>query len=177
MAEKRRYTNAKERREDMSVKILEMKQESCPKARFIGRKYEHGANWGEWWENNWFETLEAIQGLPINDNGYIGAVRIINGMPEYWIGMFFPADTEVPEGFEYVDMEPLQYVVFYLHGNEKNGELYTMDTHAMCLEELKAHHLERKENDWCFERYNCPRYTTSDENGNVILDYAVSIVG
>ena len=37
--------------------------------------------------------------------------------------------------------------------------------------------LERKENDWCFERYNCPRYTTPDENGNVILDYAVSIVG
>ena len=26
---------------------------------------------------------------------YIGAVHIVDGIPEYWIGMFFPADTEV----------------------------------------------------------------------------------
>jgi hypothetical protein len=23
---------------------------------------------------------------------------------------------------------------------------------------------------WCFERYACPRYTTPDKNGNIILD-------
>lgn len=159
----------------MAVKILEVKQESCVAARFIGKKYEGGANWGEWWANGWFEILEKIQGLPINDDGYIGAVHIVNGMPERWIGMFFPANTEVPEGFEYVDMEPLDYAVCYLFGNETNGELFSLETHNMCLEELKAQGLKRKEDDWCFERYNCPRFTTPDENGNVILDYALSI--
>lgn len=159
----------------MSVKILEVKQESCLAARFIGKKYENGANWGEWWENDWFARLETMPGLPINDNGYIGAVHIVNGMPEYWIGMFFATDTEAPEGFGYVDIEPLDYAVFYLYGKDKSGEFYTADTHNMCLEELKTHHWKRKEDDWCFERYNCPRYTTPDEEGNVILDYAVSI--
>ena len=45
----------------------------------------------------------------------------------------------------------------------------------MRLEKLKAHNLKRKEDDWCFERYNCPRFTTPDEKGNVILDYALSV--
>lgn len=159
----------------MSIKILEVKQESCPVARFIGKKYEGAPNWGEWWENNWFATLENIPFLPINDDGYIGAVHVADGMPERWIGMFFPADTEVPEGFEYVDIESLDYAVFYLYDKENSGEFFTMETHNMCLEELKAYGFKRKEDDWCFERYNCPRFTTPDENGNVILDYAISI--
>lgn len=44
----------------MSIKILEIKKENCPAARFIGKKYTDYANWNEWWENNWFEKLEAI---------------------------------------------------------------------------------------------------------------------
>lgn len=58
----------------MAIRILEVKQESCPATRFIGKKYEGAPNWGEWWENNWFATLENIPFLPINDDGYIGAV-------------------------------------------------------------------------------------------------------
>lgn len=159
----------------MEVKILDVKQEHCGAARFIGKRYEGFADWGQWWANNWFAVLEAIPGLPINDDGYIGAVHIVNGMPERWIGMFFPVDTAVPEGFEAVDMEPLRYAVCYLYGNENDPELYSMATHNMCLEALKERGLKRKEDDWCFERYNCPRFTTPDAHGNVILDYALSI--
>lgn len=159
----------------MSVKILEIKQECCPAARFIGKKYVGSANWGEWWENNWFAVLEAMPALPFNGDAYIGAVHIVKGMPEFWIGMFFPAGTEVPEGFEAVDMEPLKYAVCYLQDKESSGEFYTMDTHNRCLEALKTQEFKRKEDDWCFERYNCPRFTTPDEQGNVILDYGISI--
>ena len=159
----------------MEIKILKTDYENCPATRFIGKKYMGSVNWEEWWTNNWFDILESMQGLPINDNGYIGAVHIVEGMPEHWIGMFFPANTEVPSGFEYVDIDPLDYAVFYLYGTENSNEFYTMETHDMCLEELKRHHWKRKENDWCFERYNCPRFTTPDADGNVILDYAISI--
>lgn len=89
--------------------------------------------------------------------------------------MIFPANTKVPEGFESVDIEPLDYAVCYLYGKEGSNEFYTPDTHKMCLEELKAHDLKRKEDDWCFERYNCPRFTAPDEKGNVILDYTILI--
>lgn len=159
----------------MAVKILEIKNETCPAARFIGKRYNNGVGWGEWWTNGWFDILERIPGLPINDDGYIGAARINNGSLEYWIGMFFPEGTAVPEGFEYVDMEPLDYAVFYLFGSETNGELTSIDAHNMCLEALNERGIKRKENGWWFERYNCPRFTTPDENGNVILDYGISI--
>ena len=35
----------------MAVKLLEIKKESCPATRLIGRKYTGAPNWGEWWEN------------------------------------------------------------------------------------------------------------------------------
>ncbi len=161
----------------MSVKILEVKRESFPAARLIGKKYEHGPNWGEWWQNDWFSGLEQKERLPMNGDAYIGAVHIVDGMPEYWIGMFFPVDTEAPEVFDYVDMEALEYAVCYLYDKEGSGEFYSMETHNMCLEELKSLGLKRKEDDWCFERYDCPRFTTPDEAGNVILDYGISIEG
>ena len=160
----------------MSVKILEVKRESFPATRLIGKKYEHGPNWGEWWQNDWFSTLEQKERLPVNGDAYIGAVHIVDGMPEYWIGMFFPVDTEAPEEFDFVDMDALEYAVCYLYDKEGSGDFYSMETHNMCLEELKSRGLKRKEDDWCFERYNCPRFTTPDEKGNVILDYGISIL-
>lgn len=160
----------------MAVKILEIKRETCPAARLIGRRYEGKPNWGEWWENDWFASLEMTPGLPFNGDAYIGAVHIVEDRPERWIGMFFPAGTKVPEGFAYVDIEPLTYAVCYLHDKEGSGEFYSMDTHDMCLEALKEQGFQRKENDWCFERYNCPRFTTPDEDGNVILDYGISVL-
>lgn len=160
----------------MAVRIREIRRESCPAARLIGKKYAGIPNWGEWWENDWFATLEANQRLPFNGDAYIGAVHIVDGCPERWIGMFFPVDTEAPAGFQAVDIEPLDYAVCFLSDREGSGDFYTMDTHNMCLEELKARGMERKEGDWCFERYNCPRFTTPDAEGNVILDYGISIL-
>ena len=161
----------------MAVKILEVKRECFPATRLIGKKYEHGPNWGEWWQNDWFSVLEQKERLPMNGDAYIGAVHIVDGMPEYWIGMFFPVDTEAPEGFDFVEMEALEYAVCYLYDKEGSGDFYSMETHNMCLEELKSLGLKRKEDDWCFERYNCPRFTTPDEADNVILDYGIAIEG
>lgn len=160
----------------MAVKIVDVKRESWPAVRFIGKKYSDGSRWGEWWQNGWFSLLEGIPGLlPMNEEGNFGIMRIVDGMLEYWIGMFFDRTAEAPEGFEYVDIEPLEYAVFYLYGNEHNGELYGLDPHNLCLEELNKKGWKRWEDFWCFERYNCPRFTTPDENGNVILDYGISI--
>ena len=47
----------------MSVKILEVKKESFPAARFIGKKYTQEPNWGEWWQNDWFSVLEKKNGF------------------------------------------------------------------------------------------------------------------
>ena len=159
----------------MEIKILEIKQESCPAARFIGKKYTDGPSWGEWWQNGWFDQLKTASRLPFNGDACLGGVHIVDGMPERWIGMLFPVDTAVPDGFDYVDLEPLDFAVCYLYGKEGSSEFYTMETHDMCLDALAAKGLKRKEDDWCMERYACPGFTSPDEQGNVILDYAISI--
>jgi hypothetical protein len=59
-----------------------------------------------------------------------------------------------------------------LHGFEKTDELFGMNAHNLCM--TKIFEKEWKPaNSWCFERYNCPRYTTPEENGKVTLDYCV----
>ena len=50
-----------------------------------------------------------------------------------------------------------------------------MEAHNLCLEELRRNGWVRREDDWCFERYNWPRFTTPDEQGRVILDYGISV--
>lgn len=159
----------------MSIKIRSLERESFPATRLIGKKYTFNPNWTEWWNEGWFSVLEQTECSAVNGDAYIGAVRIVNGMPEYWIGMLFPERTSVPAGFDYVDIEPLECAVCYLYGKENDSGFYTMDTHNMCLNELKYHGMKRKEDDWCFERYNCPRYTNPDECGNIILDYIITI--
>lgn len=162
----------------MAVKITKVTKEDFPALRFIGRRYgandDFGAKWGEWWAGDLFTPLEKLGGHPVNGDAYIGAKRIVNGMLEYWIGMFFAPGTEVPEGYEFADMDAMSYALFWVYGKE--GEVASFEAHNLCLDALPGLGMTRREDDWCFERYNCPRYTTPDASGNVILDYGVSIV-
>ena len=58
--------------------------------------------------------------------------------------MLFPEKTNAPNGFGYVDIDSLDFAICWIYGNNQSGELV------------------------CFERYNCPRFTSPDEKGNVI---------
>lgn len=157
------------------MEIVKIVRESCPAARFIGKKYTSSPDWGEWWEKGWFDILESAPRLDFNGDAYLGAVRIVDGDPERWVGMLFAPNTPVPEGFEHVDIEPLDYAVCYLRDREGSGEFFTMDTHDACLDAMEAQGLVRREDDWCIERYACPNWTTPDADGCVILDYAIAI--
>ena len=159
----------------MSAKIVEVRRENCPGALLIGKRYKGAPDWNEWWANDWFARLENQLRLPFNGDAYIGAVRVVNGSPERWIGMLFPETAAVPAGFEAVTIPPLNYAVCYLYAKEGSSDFYAMETHQRCLEALRAQGFTRNEDNWCLERYQCPRFTTPDEHGCVILDYAISI--
>lgn len=154
------------------MKIIDIKKESWPACVFIGKQ---GTNWGEWWSNGWFAPLEAQPALPENGDAYIGAVRIVDGAPQRWIGMFFPEGTPAPAGYEAVNIPAKNYAVCYLKDKEGSGDFYTLETHEACLTALKQQGYTRSEGDWCFERCNCPRFTAPDEEGNVVLDYGIAI--
>ena len=154
------------------MKIVGLERESWPACMLIGKR---GTDWGQWWAQGWFAPLKKLTALPENGDAFIGAVRVADGGPERWIGMFFPEGTPVPEGYEAVHIPAKDYAVCYLQDQEGSAAFYTMETHQACLAELAARGFTRSEDDWCFERYNCPRFTTPDEAGRVVLDYGIAI--
>lgn len=159
--------------------IIKVFREDVPAMRFIGKKYPNfGGWWGEWFSQGWFEQIEnAMNGsdsiLEIwkNGGGYIGLERRSETEPfEYWLGMFTPIDTVVPDGFEFVDFPSIGLGTCWIYGSEN-------DVHntSGCLKEITDNGFElwKDENGgvWSFENCLCPRFTTPDEHGNVIMDY------
>ena len=158
------------------MKVTRVDDEKTSAVRFIGKKYKNGSAWGQWWENGWFGVLENTDGLsPLNDNGYIGLMRSDNDGFEYWIGMFFLPDSEVPEDFDHLDIPKTEFAVFHIYGNEQKGEIYGEPPYKMCQEKLATDGLSQVTDCLRFERYNCPRYTTPDKDGNIILDYLIAV--
>ena len=94
------------------AEIINTFKENAPAMRFIGKKYpDFGGWWGEWFANGWFDQIEQAMGgvdsiLQIweNGGGYVGLEQRCENAPfAYWIGMFTPANTLVPQGFDFVD--------------------------------------------------------------------------
>lgn len=170
----------------MAAEIIKVYKEHLPSLRFIGKRYTNadriggfGHKWGEWFGNGWFETLEKLGEVKEIENGYLGLMRCGGSDPEnsfeYWIGMFLPVDTAVPEGFAFIDLKESDLAVCWIKGKEEEG-IYAM--HDACIAKFGENGMgnfkEDDENRICFfERYNCPRFTTPDDNGDVILDYGI----
>lgn len=171
----------------MSCEIIKVYKEHLPSLRFIGKKYTNadranggfGHKWGEWFQNGWFGELEKIGELKNIENGYLGFMRFNcesgEDTFEYWVGMFFAANTSVPDGYDFIDMNESDVGICFIKGREDDG-LYGM--HDACIAEYKKNDMGNFMIDngnrlYFFERYNCPRFTGPDENGNVILDYGV----
>ena len=164
------------------MEIVQIVRETTPAVRFIGKRYtasaDFGAAWGQWWQNGWFDVLDRLEHrAAINQDAYCAAKRIVDGGLEYWIGMFFTPAAQAPEGFESVDIDPMAFAVCWLKDKPGSVDLFGLATHERCVAEITRQGMTRKEDDWCFERYQCPRYTTPDADGNVILDYGIAIEG
>lgn len=168
------------------AEIVNAERIEHPAARLIGRRYTDAdrvegtfsAQWDAWFSGGLFAPLEALplpEGDPFFDGSTVGAMRMLNGTFEYWVGMLFPADTPVPAGYAGVDLAPGSCAVLWLRGSESSGELYGPGADKLCLAELKRQGWMARDGGWWMERYQCPRFTTPDEEGNVILDYVISL--
>lgn len=174
---------------NMTAEIIKVYKERLPSLRFAGKRYTEAdradgtfaAKWGEWFDAGWFAVLNACGEPEGIENGYIGLMRCgSEEIPfEYWIGLFLPPETAVPDGFDWFDLPESDAGVCWIRGKENEG-LYAM--HDACMAALEKAGLdgtrEMAGGRACFfERYNCPRFTEPDENGNVILDYGMYIDG
>lgn len=168
------------------AQIIKTYTQKLPAVRFIGKCFGDGdrvnggfaKHWGDAFGGNWFGTIESAAGgtdeiaaLFEDAGAYIGLMRFCDGEPfQYWIGMFTPAGTPVPEGFNYVDFDESELGVAWLKGKEDNGELYGKEDECMQAMVKAGITFSEKKVWWFMERYQCPRFTTPDENGEVILD-------
>jgi hypothetical protein len=171
----------------MGFSIVKIYKESLPDLRFVGKRYvdadrvngSFGAKWGEFHQNGWFDVLERnITLLPEKYEGgaYLGFMRMFNGAFEYWIGMFAEANSPVPEGFESIDVPAGEIATAWIYGREDNGEIYGMEPHNASVEKFTKQGWQLGDSEphcYSFERYQCPRFTTDDGDGRVILDYCI----
>lgn len=159
--------------------IIKIYKQSIGATRFVGKKYgdadrvdgSFGAKWGEWFANGWFGSIEKLYGGKLTDiyedgDAYVGLMRDgPDGVFEYWIGMFMPEGAGVPDGFSYIDFNAGSLGVCWVYGSEPDIYMREGECGSRLLEE--GYEITA---DWCFERYGCPRFTTPDDKGNVILD-------
>lgn len=168
--------------------IIKTYRQKLPAVRFIGKKYgdadrvngSFSKYWGDFFSNGWFDAIENAAGgagkcgeLYEDGGAYLGLMRCHEGEPfQYWIGMFTPVGTKVPDGFGYVDLPASELGVCWVYGSDKTGDIYCVESE--CAEKLKQEGFPvsfgADGEDWFFERYGCPRFTHEDEHGNVILD-------
>ena len=168
----------------MSAEIVKVYKQDVPALRFIGKKYGdidrvNGMfykQWEEWFQNKWFDIIAKqtdrdLKTMYEDDDAYIGLMRWKDDEPfEYWIGIFMPAETTIPDGFEYHDFQKATWGVCWVHGN--NNEVFMQENN--CRQKLEEEGNEiLKDNEealWFFERYVSPRFTAPDEKGKIVLD-------
>ncbi len=164
------------------VQIIKTYPQTVPAMRFIGKRYGDedrvnggfGKQWGQWFSNAWFEELQRSCDPRIayeDGDATIGLMRWKQGEPfEYWIGLFCPEMTAVPEGYAHVDFPESELGVAWVYGKE--AEVFGQE--HKCIESLEKQGYEvindRMGACWFFERYSCPRFITPDEHGNIVLD-------
>ena len=174
----------------MAMEIIQAYREHVPALRFIGKRYTNGdrggdggfgAQWDQWHEANGFTALRRAVGAPVFDSSQPGLMTMRGDMGDfaYWIGLFFPAGTAVPEGYGFVDLPESDLGTAWVRGSLESGELFG-DAHGKVCKKLAERGLGEFRSDiagpgsdtYCFaERYQCPRFTEKDAEGRVILDY------
>ena len=164
------------------ARIIKAYKEQMQAAVLAGKLYHAGdrdgngsfsQRWEEWFQNGWFELVEAA-GQPYNGGDYVGAMRMNGGVFEYWIGILMRSCGELPASFMSVEIPAGEFGVAWIKGHD-DIQLYSM--HDACMEEFARNGFKPAADAWYIERYACPRFTQMDENGEVILDYMVSLKG
>ena len=165
-------------------RILKCYRETIPDCCFAGRLYTSAdfledtinGKWRQWLESGRFQLLTELQTPEFQAaypeaSAYVGLIRGGGGNRLlYGIGMFLPAESPIPQGFDYVYLPHTEICVAWVQG--KREDIYHGESAACdCL--VEAGCLPRQESDGSalfFERHARPRFTSPDENGEVILD-------
>jgi len=173
----------------MNAEIVNVYRQEIPATRFIGKKYfaedsvngSYGALWDLWFEKGWFDEItkrtdEKKSKYLFDEIGVtFGLMRdnTHNGEPfEYWIGVFMPENTTIPEGFVYHDFPKSSLGICWVHGTEPDIYWFCGKVRDKLTEEQFIIIPDEHGAYWTYEGYVCPRFTEPDEQGKKTLDRA-----
>ncbi len=163
------------------VEIIRVYEQAAPACRFIGLRYParaggYAAQWEEWFQAGRTEALtplldEAWRAAFPEAGSLLGLMRLKgDALLEYWIGLCLPPSAEPPEGFGVMDLGPARLGVCWVKGREP--DVY----HAVgeCLSRMAQAGLRPAQSPdgevLLLERYQHPRFTRPDTDGQRILD-------
>ena len=173
----------------MAFEVTKVYLERFPAMRLIGLRYTNddrdggggfGTQWGEWMNGDLIGVLKNDVGIAPFDDSPLGLMTMRGDGSNftYWIGLFFPAGTKVPNGYEYLDLPESNIGTGWIRGPME--ELFGGPPHEAVCKRLGEENLGRHRTDiaapgsdtYCFfERYHAERFDVPEENGYVTLDY------
>jgi predicted transcriptional regulator YdeE len=177
----------------MAFEIVKVYKEHFPALRLIGKRYtdaDRGENgmfdlcWDTFHQNGWFDLLRKSNPSKDVESSELGLMTIKatdHSDFSYWIGILFPVETKVPNGFDYLDLPESDIGMTHIYGSDENGEIYGHDSHTAAYNKLcEAGMGELNTNAGgrdtlvFFEQYT-DKLHKSDENGKIILNYGFYI--
>jgi len=136
------------------------------------------AFWGKCFEEALFAKLETLADF-IHNPAYVGYMDTNNGVwkngeGRYICGMMMKPGVVVPEGFTAHTLKPAKVAVGWIKGKKSNEATVFANAHGLTEKAVVKKGLKLwGGHDWCMEVYTSPRFTTPDENGDIILDYYI----
>lgn len=167
------------------AKLVKFEVKELPKLCVVGKelrynmeKHMQGDNripafWEACFANETFSTIEK-QVDYVYDPAYIGIMMDWDKGDDdfsYICGMLMKEGVTIPEGFIIRDIEPTKVAIGWIQG--KDTADVCSNAHNQTIQVLNSEGYNCDKMKWCMELYNCPRFTTPDENGEIILDYYI----
>ncbi len=132
------------------------------------------AFWDACFADGTFSALEALKDWVLCSD-YVGFMTGFAGDSSkftYIVGMMMKPGCPVPEGgFVSYPVAPSSVAVGWIQGSSTQDVCLT--AHDCTVKALSEKGRTADSFTWCMELYNCPRFTTPDDQGQIILDYYI----
>ncbi len=131
------------------------------------------AFWDKCFADGTFRALEELDDFVLCTD-YVGFMCDFQGVDNtftYICGMMMKPGCPVPDGFVSYPVASSSAAVGWIQGDSTKDVCMTAHEHTAKALEEKGYTNEGF--TWSMELYNCPRFTTPDAQGQIILDYYI----
>lgn len=131
--------------------------------------------WDECFAAGIFSALES-QAEHVFCSDYVGFMidwDLGDGDFSYVVGMMMREGAVVPDGYIAKKLPTCKAAVGWIRGDDVTD--VCAKAHNLTVEMIHERGYQCETMRWSMELYNCPRFTTPDENGMITLDYYIPL--